>query len=213
VLHRACFARPPVRDAAREAAGEASGERGVRRPLAEQRGFVLGRCVRLLAGEKGGSNLGDLGPERERRANAGPVDDAARTPAPSTTPPAAITGAFTRRAQSGTSANVPMSDSSARARNETRWPPASKPVATMASTPASSRATASAIDVAAPTVTMPRSLQAPRIFANLLEAASRETAGPLAQGPLDERLRNAEAPHPLRNRRFTHRFQAPDQKA
>jgi hypothetical protein len=74
----------------------------VRRPLAEQRRFVLGRRVRLLAGEEGGSNLGDLGlskrarrlrrrrcqqncwstptdgPERERRANAGPVDDDAR---------------------------------------------------------------------------------------------------------------------------------------
>ena len=47
-------------------------------------------------------------------------------------------------------------------RNDGRWPPASKPVATIRSTPASSSARASAIEVAAPIVTMPRCRHAAR---------------------------------------------------
>ncbi|GAP59889.1 hypothetical protein AHiyo1_32840 [Arthrobacter sp. Hiyo1] len=66
-----------------------------------------------------------------------------------------MTGTETASTTWGTSAMVPTSESSGARRKETRCPPASIPVATMASTPPASKATASSTVVAVPTTTMP----------------------------------------------------------
>ena len=60
-------------------------------------------------------------------AAAAPSFSAAATPRPSAMPPAAMTGTFTVSTTCGISASVPVRQSSGSRRNETRWPPASKP--------------------------------------------------------------------------------------
>lgn len=75
------------------------------------------------------------------------------------------------------SANVPISESSARARNDGRCPPASKPVATIAETPASSSARASATEVAAPIVTMSRARHASSTAAEGIPKTKLKTGG------------------------------------
>ena len=92
-----------------------------------------------------------------------PSASAAAMPRPSAIPPAAMTGARTASATCGTSATVPIKDASADRRKEGRWPPASAPVATMASTPAASSARASSTVVAVPMVRMPCDRQRSRI--------------------------------------------------
>ena len=84
-----------------------------------------------------------------------PSRSAAAMPRPSAMPPAAITGTVTLSATCGTSASVPVRQCSGSARKDTRCPPASKPVATIMSTPASASSLASAGVVAVPTVAMP----------------------------------------------------------
>ena len=88
-------------------------------------------------------------------AAAAPSFSAAAIPRPSAMPPAAITGAFTVSTTCGIKRQRTGEAILRLLRNDTRCPPASKPVATIASTPASSSSLASAGVVAAPTVTMP----------------------------------------------------------
>jgi hypothetical protein len=79
---------------------------------------------------------------------AAPRAKAATMPRASPMPPAATTGSLTASTTCGTSAMVPVRESSDGCRKEPRWPPASKPEATITSTPACSRAIASSTVVA-----------------------------------------------------------------
>ena len=139
LLHQA------VVDPAREPTGEAAGEGG-----------VPARALRNAARWRG------LAPESSHPRNAvpsctpcAPSARAASTPRASAMPPAATTGTSTRSTICGTSAIVPVNESSAVRRNEPRWPPASKPDATITSIPARASAAPSSGVVAVPIVAMP----------------------------------------------------------
>ena len=90
----------------------------------------VSRCRRLAPDSSHARNTVPIWTASAPRARA------AITPRASPIPPAAMTGKSTTSTTSGTSDSVPVSESSAGRRNDPRCPPASKPEATTASTPA-----------------------------------------------------------------------------
>jgi hypothetical protein len=90
----------------------------------------VSRCRRLAPDSSHARNTVPIWTASAPRASE------AITPRASPIPPAAITDTSTMSTTCGTSDSVPVSESSAGRRNEPRCPPASKPEAAMASTPA-----------------------------------------------------------------------------
>jgi len=137
-----------ILDRPRETTCEPPSETGERCLTAQECVPVHLTSTRIITGEKQSSNLHRFCPKGNRRYDASCTRNS----------PAAIIGRFTASDICGIRDIVPIRESSAFRINDPRCPPASKPDATMMSTPASARTLASFTVVAVPINTMPSRL-------------------------------------------------------
>ena len=121
--------REAVGEAARRAAGDGGGHHRVMGGLTEQSGAIA--RIRLGFSSQPTKAVPSC-------AAAAPRRSAAAMPAPSMMPPAAIHRQPIPRTRVRVSASVPSRSSAASGSKMPRWPPASQPWATIASTPAAS---------------------------------------------------------------------------
>src|SRR5206468_75391 len=159
-----------VDDAARRATRKGAGDSRVVFAGPDDGGLVGLGNPGLVTRQERGAQLHSAGAEGERRRDPAPVHDSARRGH----------GTATASTTWGTRAIVPTIAPSKSPANVPRWPPASLPCVTMASTPAFSSARASSTVVAVPIRNIPRSFTASRALSGSTPNVKLKTDAPLS---------------------------------